>query len=60
MDFLSVFRERVLRALGNRRCTRMFLFLFPVPIKIPPPLLPSVCVLLCFLLFFNSRVFIKD
>jgi len=37
MGFSSVFRERVSETLGNRCCFRMFLFLFPVSVRIPPP-----------------------
>jgi len=36
-----VFRERVLETLGNRCRFRMFLLLFPVSVRSPPPLLPS-------------------
>jgi len=36
MGFSLVFRERVSETLGNRCCFRMFLFLFPVSVRIPP------------------------
>ena len=37
-----VFRERISETLGNRCCFRMFLFLFPVSVRMPlPSILPS-------------------
>jgi len=37
MGVSLVFRERVSETLGNRCCFRMFLFLIPVSVRIPPP-----------------------
>jgi len=36
MGFPLVFRERVSGTLESRCCFRMFLFLFPVPVRISP------------------------
>jgi len=36
MGFPLVSRERVPGTLGNRRCSHMFLFLFLVPVRMPP------------------------